>query len=126
METEHTTEVTPADAPQDEREYILWHALQLVPYPRYHGDGFANLYGKPIAWGDIDWHRDYGRWYHGQRLAAMKNTVPGPMVKQLMSMQQENEQLRELLRRAREALDNTRIIQDIDDCLGSLVEDIDY
>ena len=120
------TKKSPTDAPQHEREYILWHALQLVPYPRYHGDNFTNLYGKPIAWGDIDWLREYERWYNVQRLAAMKTAAPGPMTKQLMQMEQENEHLRELLRRAREALDNTRIIQDIDDCLGSLVENIDY
>lgn len=118
--------VDEASAPANEREYVLWMALSHAPYPPRTGRALADLYDQRLSWSDVDWLRDYNGWYQTERLKAMKDSPMGTQSYQLFRKDEENRLLRDLLRKAYSALDNTQLMQDIATTLARLEGDIDY
>lgn len=126
MANEQNTNSDPAQQPPtDQREYILWRALQHAPYPIYRGREAQGSYGHPMGWREIDWLREYEMWHSTWRTNAMKEVYPGALMQQMVRLQQENDRLRTTLIAARDGLDQTRLMQQIDEVLGSLLNDVD-
>lgn len=109
-----------ATPPANEREYVLWQALQQAPYPLFSGSALSNLYDQRLNWDGVDWLRDYSYWYQTTRLTALKDAPLGSLGYQLLGREQENKLLRDLLRKAYAALDNTPLMQDIAATLARL------
>jgi len=113
-------------APVDQREYVLWRALQQAPYPaRRFREASGALYDTKFGWAEVDWVRDYIAWYDTIRLKVMRAEPLSSLGVQMLNKQLENDRLRALLRQARASIDHGDLIQDIDREIANWDEDIE-